>query len=205
MLRIGQRLGFVRVDMIDPTPEPIPAEELLGMSLMDGWQVVARFARPEEATGGNFSVAYRVERPAESGLEPETERAFLKALDYSQADKLGLPFGFVNQKWPHRDGLIWPHLLARCGNSRHRRTRGVTGCSCRLGCCGQLMGDSFPATDVGVFRLQRGSGDGGRALDLLRVVRSVGVEGHAPGLGMGAVAASGCFGGDAELLADLRP
>ena len=33
------------------------------------------------------------------------------------------PFpGNVKQKWPHCDGLKWPHPIARCSCSRHRRT-----------------------------------------------------------------------------------
>jgi hypothetical protein len=27
--------------------------------------------------------------------------------------------GFVNPKWPHRDGLTWPHPEARSNSSRH--------------------------------------------------------------------------------------
>jgi eukaryotic-like serine/threonine-protein kinase len=54
-----------------------PAHELVGR-IVDGWTVVGKLERPPTATGGNFSVGYRVERA--DGTE-----GFLKALDYSFA------------------------------------------------------------------------------------------------------------------------
>lgn len=59
-----------------------PAERLEGRVLQGGWQVVERLRRPPGATGGLFSVGYRVKNGA-------GEEAFLKALDFS--DALGSP------------------------------------------------------------------------------------------------------------------
>ncbi len=53
------------------------AAELLGLRLPNGWRVVERFERGPDATGGNFSEGYLV--------EADGRRAFLKALDFSQA------------------------------------------------------------------------------------------------------------------------
>lgn len=55
-----------------------PAEQLEGITLPGGWKVIHRFVRPRQATGGNFSVGYMVEKS-------DGRRAFLKALDYSDA------------------------------------------------------------------------------------------------------------------------
>jgi len=57
---------------------PNPAERLVGLVVSGRWHVVERLERPPCATGGHFSVGYRVE--SESG-----EEAFLKALDFSEA------------------------------------------------------------------------------------------------------------------------
>ena len=54
------------------------AEMLLGLTLNDGWRVVERIERRPGATGGSFSVGYRVEHP-------DGRRGFCKALDYSKA------------------------------------------------------------------------------------------------------------------------
>jgi serine/threonine protein kinase len=54
-----------------------PAEKLTGMRLVDGWSVVRRVTRAEDATGGHFSVGYIVE-------DERGGQAFLKALDFSR-------------------------------------------------------------------------------------------------------------------------
>jgi eukaryotic-like serine/threonine-protein kinase len=53
------------------------SEKLLGLSLKDGWKVVRKLDRPEEATGGHFSHGYVVEKGTRVG--------FLKAFDFSRA------------------------------------------------------------------------------------------------------------------------
>ncbi len=55
-----------------------PAEALEGLDLPKGWHVESILHRPPTATGGKFSVGYRVVN--ESG-----KRAYLKALDFSAA------------------------------------------------------------------------------------------------------------------------
>jgi eukaryotic-like serine/threonine-protein kinase len=57
---------------------PNAAELLVGSTLEGGWQVTERLPRRLGATGGNFSVGYRVEHP-------DGRRGFCKALDYAQA------------------------------------------------------------------------------------------------------------------------
>lgn len=64
-----------------------PAEVLRGLTLDNGWTVTELVARPDDATGGTFSVAYLVER--ETGADRES--AFLKALDFTIINQLGLP------------------------------------------------------------------------------------------------------------------
>lgn len=54
-----------------------PARLLEGKELDDGWKVIEVVARPTNATGGNFSTTYIVEK--------EGERAFMKAMDLSKA------------------------------------------------------------------------------------------------------------------------
>jgi serine/threonine protein kinase len=54
-----------------------PAENLLGMTLKNGWVVVENVILPSYSTGGNFSVCYKVRK--------EGRLAFLKALDLSRA------------------------------------------------------------------------------------------------------------------------
>ena len=60
-----------------------PAHKLGGLTLDGGWKV-GEMHRPEDATGGKYSVCYFVERNG--------EKAFLKALDFSKAaDSPDLP------------------------------------------------------------------------------------------------------------------
>jgi serine/threonine protein kinase len=54
------------------------AEHLEGLTLDGGWNVIEKVTRNPKATGGHFSVGYRVQHP--SG-----HNAFLKALDFSAA------------------------------------------------------------------------------------------------------------------------
>jgi serine/threonine protein kinase len=72
-------------------PETNPAMLLTGMVLDGGWRVKQLLPRGAGTTGGNFSICYLVERLNEEGL-PTGEVAFLKALDYSRAGQIGLPF-----------------------------------------------------------------------------------------------------------------
>src|SRR3954469_21349106 len=55
-----------------------PAERLIGVDLPEGWKVLQRVAGAPGATGGHFSHGYIIE-------SPQGNRAFLKALDYSDA------------------------------------------------------------------------------------------------------------------------
>jgi len=57
---------------------PIPADQLDGLDLPEGWHVVSRAPVAPDATGGRFSVGYIVEGPGYPA-------AFLKAMDYSGA------------------------------------------------------------------------------------------------------------------------
>lgn len=54
------------------------AEHMEGMALDGGWKVIEKITRNPKATGGHFSVGYRVQHP--SG-----HNAYLKALDFSAA------------------------------------------------------------------------------------------------------------------------
>ena len=56
-----------------------PAHKLVGLTLKNGWKVIAKHERKEGATGGKYSVCYHIERNG--------EKAFLKALDFSRAAK----------------------------------------------------------------------------------------------------------------------
>ena len=58
-----------------------PAHELAGRKLASGWKVIEKVERPATATGGMFSVGYRVE-------DERGHRAYLKALDYSSVMRL---------------------------------------------------------------------------------------------------------------------
>ena len=55
-----------------------PADSLIGKRLQNGWTVESVVERPDNATGGHFSVSYIVR--SETG-----SRAFLKAMDYRKA------------------------------------------------------------------------------------------------------------------------
>ena len=59
-----------------------PAQQLLGLTLINGWKVVEKVARSVVTTGGCFSEGYIVE-------SSNGHRAYLKALDYFEA--LGHP------------------------------------------------------------------------------------------------------------------
>jgi len=52
------------------------ADNLLGIRLKSGWNVVEKFQPKPNSTGGNFSTCYKVER--------DGEYAFLKALDFAK-------------------------------------------------------------------------------------------------------------------------
>ncbi len=60
-----------------------PAEQLVGMTLEEGWYVEAQIPRITGQTGGAFSTSYRISRGNESG--------FLKALDFEAAKLSGDP------------------------------------------------------------------------------------------------------------------
>lgn len=64
--------------------EAVPAMRLTGQNLADGWRVVERLDRGSDATGGMWSVGYRVTADGSGSLPAGTE-GFLKALDYSWA------------------------------------------------------------------------------------------------------------------------
>lgn len=53
-------------------------DQLLGLTLPDGWKVVNKVPKAQNQTGGQFSTGYIVESPA-------GDRHFLKAIDYSLA------------------------------------------------------------------------------------------------------------------------
>src|SRR4051795_11093993 len=72
-------------------PETNPAKTLTGRILDGGWRVKELLPPATGATGGTFSICYLVERLDEGGV-PTGEEAFLKALDYSRAGSIGLPF-----------------------------------------------------------------------------------------------------------------
>ena len=57
-----------------------PAAMLAGMTLKSGWRVVRRLEDYPGKTGGCFSCPYIVEK--------EGREAFLKALDYSEAEEI---------------------------------------------------------------------------------------------------------------------
>src|ERR1700704_6318496 len=62
-----------------------PAAKLEGMTLETGWRVVRRIEEHPGKTGGCFSCPYVVEK---NGRE-----AFLKALDYSEAEEMANRMG----------------------------------------------------------------------------------------------------------------
>src|SRR2546423_1538510 len=55
-----------------------PAEKLDGRVLPNGWTVVGKITKKPGATGGHFSIGYKV-------VHNDGRVAFLKALDYSSA------------------------------------------------------------------------------------------------------------------------
>jgi serine/threonine protein kinase len=62
------------------TPRVNAAAHLEGLTLDGGWKVVSRLPREAGATGGRFSVGYIIEND-------KGQKAFLKALDFSEAHK----------------------------------------------------------------------------------------------------------------------
>ncbi len=69
-------------------PDPIkPAQALEGLHLEGGWTVTSQLSREPGATGGTFSVPYIVERRTGT----RSERAFLKALDFTMVSELQMP------------------------------------------------------------------------------------------------------------------
>src|SRR5271163_4759047 len=68
--------------MTDPSP---PAARLEGRRLQSGWRVTKLIPKQPGQTGGCFSIPYVVEK--------DGRRAFLKALDYSQAEQLSQQSG----------------------------------------------------------------------------------------------------------------
>jgi serine/threonine protein kinase len=62
-----------------------PAARLEGLTLKSGWRVIERVKDRPEKTGGCFSCSYLVER--------DGKQAFLKALDYSQAEEISRQSG----------------------------------------------------------------------------------------------------------------
>jgi len=58
------------------------------MELANGWTVESRLERSPDATGSTFSVPYHVSGP----LGGDDGRAFLKALDFSSAHQMSMPF-----------------------------------------------------------------------------------------------------------------
>ena len=63
------------------------AEELMGVTLPNGWLVVEHLARHPNGSGGTFSQSYRVERSKVTGTNETKEVGFLKAFDFSDAFK----------------------------------------------------------------------------------------------------------------------
>lgn len=98
----------------DPLPpiEEVPAVHLVGRKLPNGWTVVDFARRPQSATGGHFSVSYRV--VDENGAE-----AYMKALDISSAlrgeDLVAELKAFTDAATFERD------LLERCRENRLTR------------------------------------------------------------------------------------
>jgi len=69
--------------------QPVPAYQLLGLTLADDWKVVEQIQRAATATGGCFSVGYFVEKS-------DGRRGFLKALDFSLALQSPDPVAALN-------------------------------------------------------------------------------------------------------------
>lgn len=102
------------------SPRPKAAELLIDRELPNGWVVVERLERPDDVTGGHFSVPYLVERVRDGVVE----RAFLKALDFTMVREIPLPTV---------DALAWltsgyqfeRDLVLRC--AANRMTNVITG------------------------------------------------------------------------------
>jgi serine/threonine protein kinase len=82
-----------------------PAEQLLGLHLNDGWIVDSLVSRSPTATGGTFSVGYVVRNS--SG-----QKAFLKALDYSEAFRSPNPPEFL--QWMTSAYLFEKNICEQC-------------------------------------------------------------------------------------------
>jgi serine/threonine protein kinase len=136
-----------------PTTPPIlaPAHELLGRVLDGGWTVVERIEKAPDATGGNFSVGYRVEgRDGRPG--------FLKALDYSSA--LQRPDIAVVLQRMTESYIFERGVLGECERSGMSRIVRVLG-------AGTLVDPAF-AHAVDYLILEPADGDVRRALDAMR-------------------------------------
>jgi len=95
---------------------PKPAELLEGLELDGGWKVGAQIAPRACSTGGHFSVAYGVTRDQGHGAP---EQAFLKALDFTSASKLGLPLADALQYLTNAY-VFERDLVLRCAERRMR-------------------------------------------------------------------------------------
>lgn len=73
-----------------PIAPDAPGQFLVGLTLVDGWVVESKIARPLGGTGGNFSVGYHVRHP-------DGRRGFLKAIDISAELASGDPQALVEQ------------------------------------------------------------------------------------------------------------
>lgn len=96
-----------------------PALKLTGVVLegkQGRWRVKELLPPGTGATGGCFSVRYVVERLDEDG-SPAGEEAFMKALDYSQAGEIGLPF--IDGLKFFIDAFVWERdLVEQCSLKR---------------------------------------------------------------------------------------
>jgi serine/threonine protein kinase len=117
--------------------------------VLDGeWQVRARIEKAPDATGGHFSVGYHVENA-------DGERAFLKALDYSEA--LGRPDVSVLLRNMTESYIFERSVLGEC--ERRRMSRVV-----RVLAADTIVDPAFAhAVDYLIF--EPADGDVRRALD----------------------------------------
>lgn len=102
---------------------PKPAELLLGLSLVDGWQAISALAPATGSSGGNFSASYLVERSTATGT---IERAFLKAMDLTKALAPGVPvldaLNRATSEYAHERDIVM-----QCADRRMRSVvRGVS-------------------------------------------------------------------------------
>src|SRR6266481_8225226 len=81
-----ERVFVMATDARGPVKVSPPAARLKGLSLASGWKVIEEVQGFTEATGGQFSCPYIVEKKG--------RRAFLKALDYSKAEELAKESGW---------------------------------------------------------------------------------------------------------------